>query len=295
MGVSPVYSMTGFGDGAAANDDFSVRVEIRTVNNRGSKISIRTRPALNSYEKNLRDLIGERLQRGSIDVNVTLTRQLNAEIGAAIEETARGAVTTIRAVAEKLHIPGEVTISDLLNIPGLFSESLNEPVTEAEWPLVEQAARAALDKLCEMRATEGRATAVRLLEILQPVEDFQKLAKAQAPLVVARQKEKLSARLAEIDAGRDIDQQSLEREMVFFADHVDINEEMDRLASHAAQFRETLAKGGEVGKRLEFLAQEFLREINTIASKANDLTITAASVDAKTAVEKLKEQTANLE
>ena len=293
--AKPIYSMTGFGEGAVATDAFSVRVEIRTVNNRGSKISFRSRPALNAYEKDLRDLIAERLQRGSIDVNVSLNRQLNAEIGDQIEETARGAVTAIRAIAQKLGIAGEVTISDLLAIPGLFSESLNEPVTAEEWPAIEQATRAALDKLCAMRATEGQATAQRLLEILKSVEDFQKLARERAPLVVEKQREKLNALLAEIGENRDVDRQSLEREIVFFADHVDINEEMDRLASHAAQFRATLAQGGEIGKRLEFLSQEFLREINTTASKANDLTINTASVDAKTAVEKLKEQTANLE
>ena len=293
--ANPVYSMTGFGDGAATTDAFSVRVEIRAVNNRGSKISFRSRPPLNAYEKNLRDLISERLQRGSIDVNVTLNRHLDPEIGGQIEETARGAVATIRAIAKKLGLAGEVTVSDLLAIPGLFSESLNEPVTAEEWPAIERAAREALDKLCAMRAAEGRATADRLLEILKPVEDFQKLARERAPLVVERQREKLMARLAELGEVRDVDQQSLEREMVFYADHVDINEEMDRLASHAAQFRATLAQGGEIGKRLEFLAQEFLREVNTTASKANDLTITAAAVDAKTAVEKLKEQTANIE
>ena len=127
--ANPVYSMTGFGEGAAATDACAVRVEIRTVNNRGSKISFRSRPSLNAYEKDLRDLIGERVRRGSIDVNVSLIRHMNAENIGQIEDAARSAVETVRAVAGKLGLAGEVTVSDLLAIPGLFGESLNEPVT----------------------------------------------------------------------------------------------------------------------------------------------------------------------
>jgi uncharacterized protein (TIGR00255 family) len=289
--------MTGFGAGVfeTADAGATARVEIRAVNNRGAKISIRSRPALNEYEKKLRDLIAEHLQRGSIDVYVSVTRQIDAGAGAALAANARALITAIRAAADELNLAGSLTVSDLLHLPGLFGESFNAPLSEAEWEAIAAATALALEQHCAMRETEGAATAARLLEIVQQLDDFRALAREHAPQVVARQREKLQNYLAEIGAARDVDKQSVEREIVFFADRADINEELDRLASHCQQFRDTLAKGGEVGKRLEFLAQEFLREVNTTASKANDLTITAAAVEAKTAVEKLKEQTANLE
>lgn len=290
-----IYSMTGFGAAAITNENLAVRVEFRTVNNRGSKLNIRSRPSLNIYEKNLRELIASRLQRGSIEVNIEVTRHLNATQGAMIETLAGGVVATLRNVAQKLNLGGTLTINDLLNIPELFTEVLHEPLNASEWEILATVAETALQQLCTMRAVEGKTTATRLLEILTPIESFCQLARERTPLVVEKQREKLRQRIEEIGNVRDVDHQSLEREIVFFADRVDINEELDRLTSHLEQFRTTINHGGEIGKRLEFLAQEFLREVNTTASKANDLTITSAAVGAKTAIEKIKEQAANLE
>ncbi|MDR0867103.1 MAG: YicC family protein [Planctomycetota bacterium] len=292
--MSAIYSMTGFGGGAATAGETTARVELRSVNHRGAKIVVRSRPALNEYEKNLRDLLAEKLHRGAIDATVTLTRPL-ALNNPLVSENVRNVVAAARQFAAELHLGGELTISDLLQLPGLFGETFNEPATAAEWEIIRAATAGALRQMCAMRETEGGATAARLLEIVAPIENFRQLARQNSAALIERQREKLTSRLAEIAATRDCDRQALERELVFFADRVDINEELDRLESHVEQFRQLLRQGGEVGKRLEFLAQEFLREINTTASKANDLTITAAAVEAKNAVEKLKEQAANLE
>lgn len=292
----PINSMTGFGAGCAENEHASARVEIRSVNNRGSKLSVRSRPSLGAAEKNLRDLVNLQLQRGSIDVTVNLTRKLSLEQAPLLYEMAEAAVGTLRAIAGKLGLEDNLSARDLLLVPGLFGTDISESITDDEWPLIEQALNQALAQMAEMRRSEGEATAARLLEILQAIEDFRLAAMEFAPEVVQRQRQRLRERLAELEvSGRPADEQSLERELLFFADRADINEEMDRLSSHVAQFRQLLAGGGEVGKRLDFLAQEMLREVNTTASKANDLRITSGAVEAKMAVEKIKEQAANLE
>ena len=288
--------MTGFGAGCAENEHATARVEIRSVNNRGSKLSVRSRPSLGAAEKNLRDIVNLQLQRGSIDVTVGLTRKLSLEQAPLLYEMAEAAIGTLRAIAGKLGLEDNLSARDLLLVPGLFGTDISESITAEEWPLIEQALNQALAQMAEMRRSEGEATAARLLEILQAIEDFRLAAMEFAPEVVQRQRQRLRERLAELEvSGRQADEQSLERELLFFADRADINEEMDRLSSHVAQFRQLLASGGEVGKRLDFLTQEMLREVNTTASKANDLRITSGAVEAKMAVEKIKEQAANLE
>lgn len=295
MSGTPVYSMTGFGLGTAENEHASARVELRSVNNRGQKLGVRARPALGVYEKDLRDSIAGQLLRGSIDVTINLTRKLSPDATPMLGETAAAAISTIRALAAKLGLADNLAARDLLDIPGLFDAGLDESLSEEEWPLVQASLTTALSQMAAMRQAEGAATAQRLLEILQAVEDFRVNAQARAPEVVERQRQKLRDRLGELPEVRDCDSAALERELLFFADRADINEEMDRLTSHVAQFRQTVEKGGEVGKRLDFLAQEMLREVNTTASKANDLQLTKLAVDAKMAVEKIKEQAANLE
>lgn len=287
--------MTGFGLGAAENEHATVRVELRSVNNRGQKLGVRARPSLGVYEKDLRDQIGEQLLRGSIDVTVSLTRKLSLDAAPVLEQTAAAAIHTIRTLADKLGLADNLSARDLLDIPGLFDAGLDESVTEAEWPLVQGALKTALAQMAAMRQAEGAATAQRLLQIVQAVEDFRVSARARAPEVVEKQRAKLRERLAELEQVRESDSAALERELLFFADRADINEEMDRLTSHVSQFRETIEKGGEIGKRLDFLAQEMLREVNTTASKANDLQLTKLAIDAKMSVEKIKEQAANIE
>ncbi len=295
--TNEIRSMTGFGAGSEESPAAAARVEVRGVNHRGLKLTVRSRPPLGPLEKNLRDLAGEELRRGSVDIYVTLSRIEGEDLVTVREGVARQAVSAVRRVAADLGIGGELEIADLLRIPGFFEEETELPVTEAEWPLVEQAAREAIRQVLSMRRAEGAVLAERLRELASVIESFATEARRQAPTVVERVRERLRSRLEEIRTSGllEADEQGLEREICFHADRADITEELDRLHSHLEQFRGLLDTGGEVGKRLEFLAQEFLREINTAASKASDGAIVSIAVEAKQAVEKIKEQTANVE
>lgn len=294
---NPIHSMTGFGLGSVGRDGYMARVEIRSVNHRGRKLSVRSRPGLGPYEKTLRDTIAAALKRGMIDVYVTLVRPVDPERPPINTDIAVGAVAAIRHLAMELNLPKELAARDLVHIPGLFETGVEDPVGEADWPYLEEALTAALAQTVAMRAAEGAATAARMGELVQPLADFAAFARERAPRVVERARERLTTRLAELrleglNAG---DEGALEREVCLFADRADINEEMDRLASHLEQYAQHLAAGGEIGKRLEFLGQEFLREVNTTASKANDAEIVTQAIEAKLAAEQIKEQAANLE
>lgn len=295
-GNETIHSMTGFGAGTVEEGGLSVRVEIKCVNNRGVKLSVRSRPSLGVCEKNLRDLVTERLSRGSIDVYVAYERRT---VGAACPiraEAAREAVVGLRRLAAELGLEDNLSARDLAPIPGVFEYSAEEPATKTEWGIIEKAVRTALDQVSSMRRAEGLRLAEILGGLAQPLDDFVAMAISAAPLALERSRERLRSRLIELcpNGFSPADSQALEREMCLIADKADIREELDRLASHISQYRKALCRGGEIGKHVEFLAQEFLREINTAASKINDTEIIQEAVKAKLAVEKIKEQSANL-
>ncbi len=292
-----IHSMTGFGLGTAEGDGHAVRVEIRAVNHRGRKLNVRSRPSLGPLEQKLRDRVAQTLARGAIDVYLSLARTPGDGAPPIDEDLGRGLVLAVRRLARSLDLGDGLDARDLLQVPGLFADLSDEPVAEAEWPLVETALAHALAQVARMRAAEGEATAASLKRLAEPIAAFVDFAGAQAPQVVERARARLQARLAELapEGLRPADEQALEREVCLFADRADIHEEMDRLRSHLEQYRALLDRGGEIGKRLEFLAQEFLREVNTTASKANDTAIVTRAIDAKLAVEKIKEQAANIE
>ncbi len=296
MSEETIHSMTGFGVGATEAPGFSVRVEIKSVNNRGLKISVRSRPGLGIVEKRLRDALTERLVRGSIDVFVNFERTGEGKACAVRAEAAREAVQGLRRLAAELGLEDTLSARDLTLIPGVFDHSAEEPATEGEWEPVGRAMEQALRQVEEMRRAEGKKLSRVLLDLAEPLEAFVARTNELAPAALGRARDRLRQRLEELfPAGlAAADSHALEREMCIVAEKADVREELDRLHSHLAQYRAALAKGGEIGKRLEFLAQEFLREINTTASKTNDTDIVQAAVQAKLTVEKIKEQCANL-
>lgn len=294
--MGKVSSMTGFGSAILEENGFSIQMEIKCVNNRGLKINVRSRPSMGVYEKNIRDITTETLKRGSIDIYINFSRTALESTSSLKADVARAAVVSLQSFARDLGLDPNLAARDLAHIPGIFESTTEEPLTESEWPLAEKAIRQSLVQVCAMRDQEGATLTGVLLELANPIEKFAEQAAIFAPKTIERARERLQERLAEISPNglTQTDQQSLEREICLFADRADIREELDRLASHLSQYREVITRGGEIGKRLEFLGQELLREINTTASKANDLTIISGSIEAKLAVEKIKEQSANI-
>ncbi|MGI8655101.1 MAG: YicC/YloC family endoribonuclease [Pyrinomonadaceae bacterium] len=291
-------SMTGFGRGAAAGENFTVGVDIKTVNNRFLDVHLRAGSELASLENEIKRRISSRLSRGRVDVNLTLER--TGEVAYEINRPLiAGFIHALRAIQQEFNVAGEPDINVLARIPGAMQptrDGIDERMTEG----IAQATDEALDELEQMRTREGDALAKEMHGRLDEIMRYVPLIEAGASDLVdayrARLQKKIADMLArdglqaiEIDAGR------LAQEVAYLADRSDVSEEITRLKSHLAQFRETLEANGEAGKRLDFLLQELNREANTVLSKSTDLQIKDAALAIKAEVEKLREQVQNVE
>jgi len=287
-----LHSMTGFGAATRENDDLAVTVEIKTVNGRFLKLTTKGPPALSARESELEGRVRKRLGRGSVTLSVDLQHKDPSALVAVNEDLVRAYQEVFRRVGlSEERIPV---------LPGVLG-GRHVPLSAAGWELVALATDQALDALVAMRAREGEALAEVLGELLNSVEARVAEVAERAPGVVIEYQTKLRDRIAalmkaqgdELEASLDTEQ--LAREVAVFADRSDITEEIDRLAAHIAQARELIQAGGEVGRSLEFVAQEMHREVNTIGSKSSDVAISRRVVGLKADLEKVKEQLANIE
>ena len=289
--------MTGYGKAMVAGDDFSVSVDLKTVNNRFLDIHLRVGSELASLEPTIKKRITSRLSRGRVDVSISLDRT-----GQMIYELNRpliaGYVNALKQLQEDFDIGGELDINVLARIPGALQPARNgidDRVIEA----VEQAVDQALDDLQKMREQEGEALKKELRERCQKIESLVPTIEASAAGLADAYRLRLQKRIGELlnRGGQvvEIDPARLAQEVAYLADRSDVSEEMVRLRSHLAQFQEALDAGGEAGKMLDFLLQELNREANTTLSKSTDLSIKEAGLAIKAEVEKLREQVQNVE
>jgi uncharacterized protein (TIGR00255 family) len=291
-------SMTGFARGHGTSGPYAFEWELKSVNAKGFDLRVRLPPGWDELEPLARKRAAELLSRGTVYANLTVKRanalstvRVNEDVLASVVKIAGELAARIDAVAP--------SIDGLLAIKGVIE------VVEPESPETEEkAARAAafavfeqaLTSLVEMRKREGIALGQILSQRMDEIEVLMRKAEA-AP---GRKPEAVRARLAEqiaalLDSSDRFDPDRLSQEAVMIAARADIREELDRIASHIAQAREMIGKGGAVGRRLDFLAQEFNREVNTCCSKSNDLELTNTGLEMKNVVEQFREQVQNLE
>jgi uncharacterized protein (TIGR00255 family) len=290
--------MTGFGSAGASSGGYRAEVEMRAVNGRYLSLKVRMPGEFSSLEQEVRKLLGGQLGRG----NIELRAEIWPEAGeAGIELDARlieAYVKKWRALARRLKIEGELRLESLASMPELFAPPRRSSNARKSLPALSAAVKAALAKLHTMRCREGAALVKVLGGHLDAVERLRGQIARRVPEVaaglVARAGERVRRILAESKASAEVRSEDLAREIAWQADRTDVSEEMDRLSSHVAQFRTALARGGEVGKRLDFLVQEMHREANTTGSKASDGEAAGAIVELKLQIEKLREQIQNL-
>ena len=307
-----IRSMTGYGQAQSSDEQVRVVAEIRAVNNRFLKITQRTPEGLASIEPAVEKRVRQHLGRGTVIVNLTVEPR-----GSAARAPLNGAVLAAywRDLANALGDlggQGPPPLEALLALPGVVGdEAALLTGIEGLAERIDRVVAEALGCLDAMRAAEGEATARDLAATLQDMEARLAAIQRLAPKVVSDYRQRLAARAEVLLAGTALaaDDPALLREVAFFAERCDINEELTRLASHMAQFRDQLAapepasprpgEGGGgpsgAGRRLEFLAQEMHREITTIGSKANDADVAREVVEVKVAVDRLREQSQNIE
>lgn len=289
------FSMTGFGRGEATTDVGTIVTEMKTVNHRYLDIAIRAPKEFNALEEGLRSLIRETLSRGRVDVYVRFTPAAEQIPTVTINEAMAAAyLAQVQILQGKTELTG-LTAHDLLVLPEVLK--VTEPVLEPELlraPL-QQAAATALAQLQEMRSREGERLTTDMCERLAVLDELLSDVLVRSPAVVEEYQQKLTQRLQDMLPEGMVDPTRLAQEVALLADRACITEEVVRLRSHFAQFELKAKQGDAVGRQLDFLVQEMNREINTIGSKANDAKIAQLVVEMKSGLEKIREQTQNVE
>jgi uncharacterized protein (TIGR00255 family) len=290
-----IKSMTGFGQGSATGENFKVRVDLRTVNNRFLDIHSRLPQEVSSLEISLKKQIQAKLKRGRIEMTIAVeqTRQANFEINRPL---VAGYLAALSQAKTEFNLQGDTTLELIAKLPGALQVSQNTAnLDEALIAGVTEALGQALNSLTDMRTVEGQELARELNNRLDKIESQIPIIEEEAKLLPGMYRDRLMKRLQDVLKTGQVDEARVAQEVVTLADRSDISEELTRLKSHVSQMRDTLTSDDEVGKRLDFLLQEMNREANTILSKSNDLAISDAAIVIKTEVEKLREQAQNVE
>jgi uncharacterized protein (TIGR00255 family) len=289
--------MTGFGRGVAASEQGAITVELKSVNNRFLKVSTRLPDVFNELESEIEARIRAKLARGSVYCNIAMERKRRDGNFRLNEEAIRDWLPRLTALAAELKTEPP-TLAQVLNMDGVVLEETEklQPDDALKQALFDALADA-LAGMVEMRGREGDSLKKDLDARVQKVAGLAKQVEGRAPQVVAEYRDKLKARIERLlaDTGVSLEPETLVREVAFFADKCDVTEETTRLEHHCEQFLQVIAGKGEAGRRLDFIAQEMLRETNTIASKANDAQLAAITVEMKSEIERVKEQVQNLE
>lgn len=290
-------SMTGYGKGTVTGDEFTVSVDLKTVNNRFLDIHLRAGAELSSLEPAIKRRISSRLSRGRVDVAISVER--SAQVAYELNRPLlTGYVNALKQLQDEFQIGGELDINALARIPGAIQPARNG-VDPAMIEGLEKAVDLALDELEKMREQEGETLKKELRERVEHIEQLVPTIEASAAGLADAYRLRLQKRIGELlsRGGQpiEIDPARLAQEVAYLADRSDVSEEMVRLKSHLSQFQEALDAPGESGKMLDFLLQELNREANTTLSKSTDLTIKEAGLAIKAEVEKLREQVQNVE
>lgn len=293
-----IQSMTGFGRASSIGNDITIWAEISSLNHRHLDIGVRLSPPLNIFENEVRKLVQAHLDRGRVNVSLTIDGNLpEANQLEFNDDLARQYIDAVRRFANNTDIKDDVTATSILRLGTLWT--LKTPRAEEMsglWELAENALRDATEQLLEMRKMEGENIWKDLSERIQQIKSVAEKIGSRAPSIVNEYRERLRRRIDSIlPPATELDEQRLLTEVALFAERADIAEELTRLESHVHQFNALARKESNIGRRLDFLIQEMLREVTTIGSKARDSEISHAVVEVKGLLEKIREQVQNIE
>ena len=297
-----LFSMTGFGSADAKSTDLTVGVEVRSVNNRHLKVTVRGSDPYPLLDAEFEKLIRKRVKRGTVLVQIRVerpARQGGQSINAALLKSYLGQIEAVVAELGNPALLGPLA-GAALSLPGVAPEAghSGSKVADDEWPTVAAATEAALVKLDASRKAEGQAMATELLGYHQLIGEKLLAVREHLPQVMSDYRARLLGRVrqAVADAGVTVEPEQLIREIALFADRTDVAEEVHRLTAHLVQFDEIVrTESDSAGRRLEFVAQEMGREVNTLGSKAGDGAVSKLVFDMKVTLEKIRELVQNVE
>jgi len=289
--------MTGYGSAQQTGTRLAVEVEARSVNARNLKVSYRTPSLLAPREADLEKLVRAQVRRGTLTMYVRVQLLESEDVIRVRREVIEGLETALKPLREAGLVEGALTPAALASIPGAIESGASRPLRPADWKVVKETVVEALAAMDAMRAREAAHLTRDLRKNTKALRTTLTALRKRVPKVLDEQQRRIRERVDALLVDRliELDDATLAREMALIADRSDIAEEITRLSAHLDEFDKLLTRDGEVGRTLDFLTQEMLREANTMGSKSQDVELARSVIALKSAIDRLKEQAANLE
>ena len=293
-----INSMTGFGRGEAAGENYKVTVEMKSVNHRYLDLSIKMPKKLNAYESNLKAMLKKYVTRGKVDIYISYENVADAQVDIQYNEyLALKYLEIFKEMSEKFNLENDIRVSTLSRYPEILVTEDKEPEEDELYKVTEEAFVKACEQIAAARNAEGEHLKNDLVDKLDGMLEMIDYITSNSEAILRDYRNKLIEKVHEILGDTTIDESRIATEVVLYADKICVDEEMVRLKSHISSMKNELLNGNEegIGRKLDFIAQEMNREANTTLSKANDIAISQKAIDLKTEIEKVREQIQNIE
>lgn len=290
-----IKSMTGYGRGNYENDGRMYTVEIKTINHRYNDVSVKLPRYLNFLEDNIRRYISKTINRGKVEVYISLENMSDKGRNIKIDKVLAGTyINELRSLSSEYSIPDDITVMSLARMSDIIVVE-NDAQEELYWQELQEAMSIAIKNIDEARSIEGKRLAEDIEARLNKISEYVNIVEKASEKLLEEYKVKLKNRINELGANNIVDENRIGIEIVLFADKSSICEEVTRLKSHIESFKNMLKSEGPIGKKIDFLIQEMNRETNTIGSKANSIGITNYVIEMKNEIENIREQVQNIE
>ena len=294
--MGKIMSMTGYGSAKGSFGGAEIGVELKSVNNRYLDCSVRLPRGFLFAEEKIKAAVQQHISRGKVDVFVSVdTTGADAMTVRVNESLLQGYAAAVRSAAEQLGLEADLSALALCRMPDVLSVEKQDMDADAVGAAIAAVTEQALQSFDAMRAQEGDKLREDIAARLVTVEDYVSAVEQRSPETVAAYRERLYQKMCEVLESATVDPQRILLEAGIFADKVAVDEETVRLRSHVSQMRDMLAGGSPIGRKMDFLIQEFNRESNTIGSKCSDSAVTKIVIELKSEIEKIREQIQNIE
>ena len=291
-----IKSMTGFGRCEVSEGERKITVEMKSVNHRYLDVSMKMPKKLNFFDSSIRAILKKYIQRGKVDIYISYEDMSEGNAALTYHPgIAAQYVEYFRRMEEQFNLKNDMQVSVLARCPEVFVMEEQQEDEKEIRHLLEQAVCGACERFVEARAREGEALKEDLIQKLDGILETAGVIEERFPQILAEYRQKLEAKVRELLADAQVDENRIVTEVTIFADKICVDEEIVRLKSHVEAMKSALKTGGSIGRKLDFIAQEMNREANTTLSKANDLEVSNCAIDLKTAIEKVREQIQNIE
>lgn len=291
-----IKSMTGFGRCEVQKDSRKFTVELKSVNHRYLDVNIRMPKKLNFFETAIRNLLKSYANRGKVDIFITYEDLSQAQVAVKYNAVLAGEyLKYLQQMEEEFGLENDIRVSTLSRYPEVFTMEEQSEDEEELWNGLKEALEGAFGQFVRTRQTEGENLKRDILAKLDRLSELTAYIEERSPQIVSEYRAKLEEKMKELLADTQIEESRIAAEVILFADKICTDEEVVRLKSHISHMRNTLDEKDEIGRKLDFIAQEMNREANTILSKANDIEVSDYAISLKTEIEKIREQIQNIE